>query len=202
MNRAKAEFFDSETQSEWSSRDYDAGELDKIRRMFEVSGIRAGSRVIEPGCGSGRLTELIAERIGSSGELVALDISPKMLEQARIRIAGLSNVHVTLGSIEDTPLDCQSYDLALCHNVFPHFDDKRAALLKLVSTLKLSGKFIVSHFMDSSWVNSLHRKTNPAVASDLLPDQENMTKLFDEVGMRIQEFSDDERGYLLKAVFK
>lgn len=202
MNRAKAEFFDSETQSEWSSRDYDAGELDKIRRMFEVSGIRAGARVIEPGCGSGRLTELIAERIGSSGELVALDISPKMLEQARIRIAGLSNVHVTLGSIEDTPLDCQSYDLALCHNVFPHFDDKRAALLKLVSTLKLSGKFIVSHFMDSSWVNSLHRKTNPAVASDLLPDQENMTKLFDEVGMRIQEFSDDERGYLLKAVFK
>lgn len=202
MNRAKAEFFDSETQSEWSSRDYDAGELDKIRRMFEVSGIRAGARVIEPGCGSGRLTELIAERIGSSGELVALDISPKMLEQARIRIAGLSNVHVTLGSIEDTPLDCQSYDLALCHNVFPHFDDKRAALLKLVSTLKLSGKLIVSHFMDSSWVNSLHRKTNPAVASDLLPDQENMTKLFDEVGMRIQEFSDDERGYLLKAVFK
>lgn len=202
MNRAKAEFFDSETQSEWSSRDYDAGELDKIRRVFEVSGIRAGARVIEPGCGSGRLTELIAERIGSSGELVALDISPKMLEQARIRIAGLSNVHVTLGSIEDTPLDCQSYDLALCHNVFPHFDDKRAALLKLVSTLKLSGKFIVSHFMDSSWVNSLHRKTNPAVASDLLPDQENMTKLFDEVGMRIQEFSDDERGYLLKAVFK
>jgi hypothetical protein len=56
--------------------------------------------------------------------------------------------------------------------------------------------------MPSSWVNSLHRKTNPAVASDLLPDQENMTLLFDEAGMQIQALIDDDRGYLLKAVVK
>lgn len=202
MNRVKAAFFDSQTESDWSSKEYTLEDLRKIERILEAAELKRGDMVVEPGCGTGRLTKLIAEKVGGSGIVIASDVSQRMLEQSRIRLNGFANVRLLHEAIEKVPLGLKTIDVALCHNVFPHFDNKPMVMAKLVEALKSDGRFIVSHFMPSSWVNSLHRKTNPAVASDLLPDQENMTLLFDEAGMQIQELIDDDRGYLLKAVVK
>ena len=169
MNRAKASFFDSEVESDWSSKEYDQDELIKIERILEAGSICEGSRVIEPGCGTGRLTLIIAERIGPSGLVVANDISPKMVDVARRRLEGHSNAQLGCGTIEEAPLPTASFDVVICHNVFPHFNDKAKAVLKLRSALKPSGIFVVSHFMSSSGINDRHRKTNPAVAQDILP---------------------------------
>jgi demethylmenaquinone methyltransferase/2-methoxy-6-polyprenyl-1,4-benzoquinol methylase len=92
LNPAKAHFFDSEVESDWSSKEYDQDELIKIERILEAGSIREGSRVVEPGCGTGRLTLIIAERIGPSGLVVANDISPMMVENAEKRLRGSSNV--------------------------------------------------------------------------------------------------------------
>lgn len=202
MNYAKAVFFDSETASEWSSKEYTLDELLKVERILEAAELKNGDMVVEPGCGTGRLTKLILEKVGLSGIVIASDVSPKMLEQSRIRLKGFVNVHLLHEAIEKVPLGLRTIDVTLCHNVFPHFDNKPMVLAKLVAALKTGGRFIVSHFMGSSEVNNLHRKTNPAVANDFLPDQERMMDLFNEAGMRIEYVVDDERGYLLKAMKK
>ena len=200
LNPAKAHFFDSEVESEWSSKEYDQDELIKIERILEAGSIREGSRVVEPGCGTGRLTLIIAERIGPSGLVVANDISPMMVENAEKRLRGSSNVRLTWGTIEEAKLEHASFDTVICHNVFPHFDDKAKAVLKLRSALKPSGVFVVSHFMNSAGINDLHRKTNPAVASDFLPPADEMRKIFESAGMNVEFVHDDENGYLLKAI--
>jgi len=200
MNRAKAIFFDSEVESDWSSKEYDQDELIKIERILEAGSIREGSRVIEPGCGTGRLTLIIAERIGPSGLVVANDISPKMVDVARRRLEGHSNAQLGCGTIEEAPLPTASFDVVICHNVFPHFNDKAKAVLKLRSALKPSGIFVVSHFMSSSGINDRHRKTNPAVAQDILPCPNEMRKMFESAGMDVEFIHDDENGYLLKAI--
>ena len=200
MNPAKAHFFDSEVESDWSSKEYDQDELIKIERILEAGSIREGSRVVEPGCGTGRLTLIIAERIGPSGLVVANDISPMMVENAEKRLRGSSNVRLTWGTIEEAKLEHASFDTVICHNVFPHFDDKAKAVLKLRSALKPSGVFVVSHFMNSAGINDLHRKTNPAVAADFLPPADEMRKIFESAGMNVEFVHDDENGYLLKAI--
>jgi demethylmenaquinone methyltransferase/2-methoxy-6-polyprenyl-1,4-benzoquinol methylase len=200
LNPAKAHFFDSEVESDWSSKEYDQDELIKIERILEAGSIREGSRVVEPGCGTGRLTLIIAERIGPSGLVVANDISPMMVENAEKRLRGSSNVRLTWGTIEEAKLEHASFDTVICHNVFPHFDDKAKAVLKLRSALKPSGVFVVSHFMNSAGINDLHRKTNPAVASDFLPPADEMRKIFESAGMNVEFVHDDENGYLLKAI--
>lgn len=43
-------------------------------------------RVLDAGCGSGRVTELLVERL-PRGSVVALDASPAMIEQARVKLA-------------------------------------------------------------------------------------------------------------------
>lgn len=200
VNRLKANFFDVEVGSEWSSKDYGSKELEKVGRIFEASSLTEGDKVLEPGCGSGRLTRLIADITGESGRVVAADISSKMLDQARLRVQSLTNVTLVLGAVEDVTSEWGIFDVVLCHNVFPHFDDKSLAISILGNALKPRGRFIVSHFMNSSEVNSLHRKTNPAVAHDFLPDHDQMKKLFESSGMFVEYISDDEKGYLLKAL--
>lgn len=200
MNHAKAHFFDAEVESDWSFKEYDQDELIKIERILEAASIREGSRVVEPGCGTGRLTLIIAERIGPSGLVVANDISPMMVENAEKRLRGSSNVRLTWGTIEEAKLEHASFDAVICHNVFPHFDDKAKAVLKLRSALKPSGVFVVSHFMNSAGINDLHRKTNPAVAQDNLPTSDEMRKMFKSAGMNVEFVHDDENGYLLKAI--
>lgn len=200
VNRLKANFFDVEVGSEWSSKDYGSKELEKVGRIFAAASLTEGDKVLEPGCGSGRLTRLIADITGESGRVVAADISSKMLDQARLRVQGLTNVTLVLGAIEDVIKERETFNVVLCHNVFPHFDDKPLAVSILGNALKARGRFIVSHFMSSSEVNSLHRKTNPAVAHDFLPDHDQMKKLFESSGMFVEYISDDEKGYLLKAL--
>jgi ubiquinone/menaquinone biosynthesis C-methylase UbiE len=200
LNQAKAHFFDAEVESEWSSKEYDQDELIKIERILEAGSIREGSRVVEPGCGTGRLTLLIAERISPGGLILANDISPKMVEKAIKRLRGSSNVRLTWGTIEDAKLEHASFDAVICHNVFPHFDDKAKAVSRLRSALKPSGVFVVSHFMSSAGINDLHRKTNPAVAQDNLPTGDEMRKMFKSSGMNVEFVHDDENGYLLKAI--
>ena len=200
LNPAKAHFFDSEVESEWSSKEYDQDELIKIERILTTGLVQDGSRLVEPGCGTGRLTLIIAERIGPNGLVVANDISPKMVEEAGKRLRGSSNVRLTWGTIEDAKLQHASFDTVICHNVFPHFDDKHKTVSILRSALKPSGVFVVSHFMNSSRINDLHRKTNPAVSADFLPPAEEMRKIFESAGMNVEFVHDDENGYLLKAI--
>ncbi len=200
MNSAKAKFFDSEVESEWSSKEYGRNELMKVQRILATGAVQDGSRVIEPGCGTGRLTKIIAERIGPRGVVLASDISAKMVEKARGRLEGYSNVQLTCGTIEDAMREPSSFDAVICYNVFPHFDDKYAVVTKLCSALKPSGLFVVSHLMSSSEINDLHRKTNPAVAQDFLPTLNEMRDIFASVNMTVVLLYDDENGYLLKAV--
>lgn len=200
MNKAKADFFDSEVESEWSAKDYRSDDLAKIDRILEAGVVSLGAKVIEPGCGTGRLTRIVAERVGPKGFVMASDISARMVETARRRLEGCSNVQLTCGTVEGATLEPSSFDVAICHNVFPHFDDKLEVVTRLRSALKPSGVLVVSHFMSSSEINDLHRKTSPAVAQDFLPTSDEMRDIFESAHMTIEFIHDDENGYLLRAV--
>src|SRR3989304_3662154 len=45
--------------------------------------LRPGMKVLDVGCGPGRLAIPIAEAVGSTGEVVAIDVQPGMLRQAK-----------------------------------------------------------------------------------------------------------------------
>src|ERR1017187_3100306 len=54
--------------------------------VLETLPLKGGERVLDAGCGSGRLTEELLGRL-PAGEVVALDPSPERLEQARQRLS-------------------------------------------------------------------------------------------------------------------
>ena len=76
------------------TRDWDAATYDRVSTpQVEWAGpvidrleLQGDERVLDAGCGSGRVTELLAERL-PSGRVIALDGSPAMIDAARGRLA-------------------------------------------------------------------------------------------------------------------
>jgi trans-aconitate 2-methyltransferase len=76
-------------------RDWDAGTYDRVADPMTRWGtavldrlpLRGDERVLDAGCGSGRVTEQLLERLGPDGRVVALDGSPAMVQAARARLA-------------------------------------------------------------------------------------------------------------------
>lgn len=75
---------------DWDGRTYDRV-ADPMTRwgttVLERLPLRGDDRVLDAGCGSGRVTEQLLERLGPDGRVVALDGSPSMVAAARERLA-------------------------------------------------------------------------------------------------------------------
>jgi len=199
MNQTKAQYFDNQVNEPWASSAFGPEETAKIERMLRQAEVTPGMHILEPGCGTGRLTEILADRVGVGGAVLALDISPEMVEACRSRMAEKKNVQVTCGPLEEAALSTGAFDLAICHNVFPHFDDKRAALETMIRVLKDSGRLIIFHFMNSAAINDLHRKAHESVLEDLMPPASEMERLIEGCGLILECLFDDGDGYLLSA---
>jgi ubiquinone/menaquinone biosynthesis C-methylase UbiE len=199
MNISKAAYFDSQIDSEWANKEYTNEERARIDRMLTLAGWMPEMNILEPGCGTGRLSKILAASSESRGSIVATDISPEMVESCRNRLRNTINVRVECVAVEDLALEPGTFDLVICHQVFPHFDDKKRALKILTSCLKPSGRLVVCHFINSAQINDMHRKTDPSVMADSMPSSEEMHALFEENGLAINLLEDDDRGYLLIA---
>jgi trans-aconitate 2-methyltransferase len=74
---------------DWDARTYDRVSGPQARWGSAVLArlpLRGDERVLDAGCGSGRVTEELAERL-PDGQVVALDGSPSMIDAARDRLA-------------------------------------------------------------------------------------------------------------------
>lgn len=199
MYSTKAKFFDSQVDAEWACSRYTEDEMRRIERMLHRAGCSRGMRILEPGCGTGRLSEILAKRVGPSGTVLAFDISPAMVSICRRRVKDLTNVDVREAALEELDLLPGEFDIAVCHQVFPHFNDKAKAVEILAGAVRKHGIVVVFHLMNSHRINDMHRKTDPAVKEDFLPDETSMRELFATCGFNIEHLIDDDEGYLLTA---
>ena len=100
-------------------------DLDKLLDALELE-VKPGDRVVEIGCGVGRLTRVLAERAAS---VKALDVSAEMLQQAQQHNGHLDNVEWVHGDgTALTGIPDGEADLVISHVVFQHIPDPRITL--------------------------------------------------------------------------
>jgi demethylmenaquinone methyltransferase/2-methoxy-6-polyprenyl-1,4-benzoquinol methylase len=199
MNHAKAAYFDAQAEAPWAAEEYGPQEAPKIRRLLTEGKLHSGLSVLEPGCGTGRLTAILGDAVGLTGRVEALEISPRMVESSRRRLAGRGNIAVHHAALEEYRGEGAPFDRVVCHQVFPHFDDKPQALRRMGTLLDPSGLLVVVHFINAAEINDLHRKAGTPLEGDCLPSREEMERLFAQAGFVIDRFMDDELGYFLRA---
>lgn len=111
--------------------------------------LREGMRLLDVGCGPGRLTIPAARWVGPHGVVVALDIQPKMLErlQHRIRQAQLHNIHPILGGAGKGLIERNYFDRVLLVTVLGEIHNQHEALQEIFDALKPGGMLSVSEVM-------------------------------------------------------
>lgn len=99
----------------------------------------APARVADLGCGTGTLSVLLA---GTGYAVDGLDVSPRMLELARAKAAGLP-VTLAEGDAADPDLPAGSYDVVLCRHVLWALPDQVAVLGRWGRLLRPGGRMLL-----------------------------------------------------------
>lgn len=112
-------------------------------------GVEAGMRVLDVGCGPGRLTLPAAQRVGSTGAVTALDIQTDMLRrvQAKLDATHLSHVQLVQGGAGDGCVETNAFDRALLVTVLGEIPDRSRALREIYDALKPGGVLSVTEVL-------------------------------------------------------
>jgi ubiquinone/menaquinone biosynthesis C-methylase UbiE len=110
--------------------------------MLDMTGISAGSRVLDVAAGTGGQTLLAARRVGPTGFVLATDIAPRILAFAAeaARQAGLSNVKTRVLDGEHLDIEDNSFDAVISRVGLIYFPDQQKALTGMHRVLKPGGK--------------------------------------------------------------
>lgn len=202
--RARRAFFDT-LAPEWRARGFPGDEAAQVARLRERLGPLEGLRVLEPGCGTGRLTALLAGWVGPRGRVTAVDIAPRMVAEARETIRDLPGplrdvIDLREADATTLALDEESQDLALLFCVFPHFEDRGGALRHFAATLCRGGRLVIAHLEGSERLNAFHEGAGPAVRRDRIPPEPELRSMVENAGLRPDIWIDRDLEFYLEAV--
>jgi ubiquinone/menaquinone biosynthesis C-methylase UbiE len=127
------------------------------RRLVEYGRVSGGQRVLDIATGTGHAAIAAAEIVGSEGAVVGVDISPGMLDRARIKALELNLKHTEflLADAEALDFPANSFDRIFCSSAFIWMSDLHAALAHWHGFLKPGGIIGIHAFADTAFVGGI-----------------------------------------------
>jgi ubiquinone/menaquinone biosynthesis C-methylase UbiE len=111
-----------------------------------MASLRAGESVLDIGSGAGIDVFYAARKVGPTGRVIGLDMTPAMIERAQrtaVR-AGLPQVEFRLGQAEAMPVEDGSIDVILSNCVINLCEDKGQVFAEAYRVLKAGGRLSIS----------------------------------------------------------
>jgi SAM-dependent methyltransferase len=154
--------------------------------VIQRAKIERGMRVLDAGCGPGRITIPLAAHVGPEGEVVALDVQESMLSRLADRMLerSIKNVRMIQAALGEGALENEQFDRAIMVTVLGEVPDREAALREIHHALKPGGLLSITEILPDPHYQS--RRTVRVIA--------------ERVGFNIEEVHTGLRSYTMNLV--
>jgi ubiquinone/menaquinone biosynthesis C-methylase UbiE len=114
------------------------------KELVREAELRPGERVLDVACGTGVVTRLALDAVGSNGGVAGLDPNPGMLAVARTTVPPDVPIEWHEAGAESMPLSDQSFDAVLCQMGLQFIPDKPLALKEMRRVLAPGGRVLLN----------------------------------------------------------
>jgi len=161
-----------------------------------LSKIKKGDIVLDLGSGAGFDCFLASKKVGESGKVIGVDMTPAMIERAtkNSQKHNYQNVEFRLGEIESLPIDDKSVDVILSNCVINLVPDKSKAFSEAHRVLRANGRMYVSDIVLLGELTN-EQKNNPDLLSGCVAgalQKQEYLKIIKKVGFNINILSEDK----------
>lgn len=218
MHNPKAERSEQQAQLATSytlvSAGYDTQRYVRVcaSRLVELVGLHSGEQVLDVATGTGWAAMAAARTVGSAGQVVGVDLTKDMIEQARRKtaMARLTNVEFREGDAQHLDFTPDSFDAVLCASAIFFLPDMLEAVREWQRVTKPGGRVAFSTFGDRLF-HPMRAMLNARLGSYgvLLPSQQRNPGLTDpeqcrdllrEAGFEHIAVHTEQLGYYLRDV--
>lgn len=117
-------------------------------RLIALVKFKPGEVVADVGAGSGYLTFRVAEKVGPTGKVLAVDVQPEMLDIIRKKMKkdSFTNVEPVLGTETDPKLPAGTVDTIVLVDVYHEFSHPYEMTAAMVKALKAGGRLVFAEY--------------------------------------------------------
>jgi SAM-dependent methyltransferase len=165
--------------------------------LLETAALEPGERVLDVACGTGIVARLAASRVGSAGQVVALDVNEAMLAVARAQPtpAGCP-IEWREGNARALAFPPQAFDAALCQQGLQFMPEHALVVTQMQRVVRARGRLVLSVYSRSEGHTVLEQAVAPFIGAQsaavlreplALADRERLAWLFGRFGFRTVE---------------
>jgi ubiquinone/menaquinone biosynthesis C-methylase UbiE len=175
----------------------DSAERDRDQQpaaVLDALELRPGMAIADLGSGSGYFTRRLAQAVGETGRIYAVDIEPEMLRYVEHSVKQLEHVapvSFILARPDDPALPAQSVDLIFLCNTFHHLSERVAYFRKTAAALRPGGRIAIIDFYHDA------RSGDVGFPRRHLVSRETVITEMTEAGYRLKE----EHAFLARQYF-
>lgn len=186
------EFFGARA-ADWDSRFPDDGPAyaAAVARMR----LRAGDRVLDAGCGTGRALPPLRAAVGADGVVVGADLTPAMLVAA-VRAGRDGDGRLLLADVTALPLRTESLDAVFAAGLVAHLPNPAANLRELARVVRPGGTLALFHPIGRA---ALAARQGRHITPDDLRAEHNLGPLLAGSGWDMTSYVDEDARFLALA---
>ncbi|MEU6441602.1 methyltransferase domain-containing protein [Streptomyces sp. NPDC047046] len=187
------EFFGSRAAG-WEERF--PGDQPRYDAATGVLGLRPGDVVLDAGCGTGRALAPLRERVGTTGAVLGVDLTPQMLREAAAKGRARHGTLV-LADVARLPLRDGACDAVFGAGLVSHLPGPESGLRELARVTRPAGRLALFHPLGRAALAARHGRE---LSEDDVRARARLAPLLDATGWRLESYVDEDTRFLAVAV--
>ncbi|MGP3684226.1 class I SAM-dependent methyltransferase [Streptomyces sp. IBSNAI002] len=159
-------------------------------------GLRAGDRVLDAGCGTGRALTPLRAAVGTAGVVLGADLTPQMLAAAQRAGRGAQGA-LLLADVARLPLRDGALDAVFAAGLVAHLPDPDANLRELARVVRPGGRLALFHPIGRA---ALAARQGRELTPQDLRAEHNLGPLLARSGWEMTSYADEDARFLALAV--